>query len=105
MNEFVRLNISKPFENKISGLSPAETRLLNYLCLTSSPKNRVIYTSREIADATKLAKSTVSNAFKTLVEAGFCKRAQRGVYYLNPNYIWRDTESAKIQMIKKYNQM
>lgn len=65
-------------------------------------ENRLIATTRKIAQETGTSIFTVSTTMKVLQEADFLRMLQSGVYIVNPNVIYKGTHQSRLNVLTQY---
>jgi hypothetical protein len=92
--QFVQLYIS--IESKLQELSPAEEKVFMYCVLHCEIDNIMKisqYDKVQIQQQWDIAPSTVSNALRKLHSLKLCVRISRGVYRVNPTYVWKSNSN------------
>ncbi len=68
------------------GISHSKMKVIHWVVEHLDRENNLIYTQRHIADQTQVAKSTINELFKFLLDSNFMKK-KGSVYHINPYFI------------------
>jgi hypothetical protein len=85
----------------IDEIGNKKMQLLMWLFDQADAYNRIIGTTREIADAVEMSPTTVQTTLSALAEKDILQR-QTNVITLNPNVIFKGSTSARMDVLIRY---
>jgi DNA-binding transcriptional regulator YhcF (GntR family) len=77
-------------------------KILSYILENVNADNLFIGTQRDIADATGTAKQTVTDTMNMLQQVDIIKMRQHGVYFVNPNAIFKGNSKKRMNILYQY---
>lgn len=77
-------------------------KILAHILENIRPDNLFIGTQRDIATATETAIQTVTITMKMLQQADILKMQQHGVYFINPNTIFKGNNEKRMNILYQY---
>ncbi len=66
-------------------------------------ENQLVYTQRQMAEATGLSRDTVRLTMASLVKSDFLRRINTGCYMVNPNIVFKGTVGARMGLVFDYS--
>lgn len=100
---FIQLYTS--IEAKLLGLSLAEERVFFYAILNCSIDNTIYitqYAKKIISEKWNIALTTIPNCLTVLHKEGLLVRIDRGLYKVNPQYVWKSNSSGRKENLKHF---
>ena len=79
-----------------------KTRLCFWIIDHVDKENRLIGTYRTIASQSGMSLDTVRITMKLLMDADFMRKAQNGVYVINPNLVFKGTRNARMNVLNQF---
>ena len=73
-----------------------------WLLQNKNYENKVIGTIKKICKETEVSNKTVIETFRQLEESEALKKIQTGVYWLNPDLIWKGSHSSRAKILLEY---
>jgi hypothetical protein len=77
-------------------------KILSYILENIRPDNLFIGTQRFIAEATESSLKTVTDTLKMLHQADIIKMQHAGVYFVNPNTIFKGERKKRMNILYQY---
>ena len=92
----------KNFISTLDIVGNQKTRLCFWIIDHVDKENRLIGTYRTIASQSGMSLDTVRITMKLLVDADFMRKAQNGVYVINPNLVFKGTRNARMNVLNQF---
>lgn len=92
----------KNFINTLDIVGNQKTRLCFWIIDHVDKENRLIGTYRTIASQSGMSLDTVRITMKLLMDADFMRKAQNGVYVINPNLVFKGTRNARMNVLNQF---
>jgi DNA-binding transcriptional regulator YhcF (GntR family) len=77
-------------------------KILNILLENANKENLVIMTQRKISDISKVSYKTVAITMKMLQDSDFIIKKQSGVYFINPEMIFKGGSGERMRILFDY---
>lgn len=92
----------KNFISTLDIVGNQKTRLCFWIIDHVDKENRLIGTYRTIASQSGMSLDTVRITMKLLMDADFMRKAQNGVYVINPNLVFKGTRNARMNVLNQF---
>lgn len=92
----------KNFISTLDIVGNQKTRLCFWIIDHVDKENRLIGTYRTIASQSGMSLDTVRITMKLLMDADFMRKAQNGVYLINPNLVFKGTRNARMNVLNQF---
>mgnify|MGYP000980095755 FL=1 len=92
----------KNFISTLDIVGNPKTRLCFWIIDHVDKENRLIGTYRTIASQSGMSLDTVRITMKLLMDADFMRKAQNGVYVINPNLVFKGTRNARMNVLNQF---
>ena len=92
----------KNFISTLDIVGKQKTRLCFWIIDHVDKENRLIGTYRTIASQSGMSLDTVRITMKLLMDADFMRKAQNGVYVINPNLVFKGTRNARMNVLNQF---
>ena len=92
----------KNFISTLDIVGNQKTRLCFWIIDHVDKENRLIGTYRTIASQSGMSLDTVRITMKLLMYADFMRKAQNGVYVINPNLVFKGTRNARMNVLNQF---
>ncbi len=92
----------KNFISTLDIVGNQKTRLCFWIIDHVDKENRLIGTYRTIASKSGMSLDTVRITMKLLMDADFMRKAQNGVYVINPNLVFKGTRNARMNVLNQF---
>lgn len=92
----------KNFISTLDIVGNQKTRLCFWIIDHVDKENRLIGTYRTIASQSGMSLDTVRITMKLLMDADFIRKAQNGVYVINPNLVFKGTRNARMNVLNQF---
>lgn len=92
----------KNFISTLDIVGNQKTRLCFWIIDHVDKENRLIGTYRTIAIQSGMSLDTVRITMKLLMDADFMRKAQNGVYVINPNLVFKGTRNARMNVLNQF---
>lgn len=92
----------KNFIGTLDIVGNQKTRLCFWIIDHVDKENRLIGTYRTIASQSGMSLDTVRITMKLLMDADFMRKAQNGVYVINPNLVFKGTRNARMNVLNQF---
>ena len=92
----------KNFISTLDIVGNQKTRLCFWIIDHVDKENRLIGTYRTIASQSGMSFETVRITMKLLMDADFMRKAQNGVYVINPNLVFKGTRNARMNVLNQF---
>ena len=92
----------KNFISTLDIVGTQKTRLCSWIIAHVDKENRLIGTYRTIASQSGMSLDTVRITMKLLMDADFMRKAQNGVYVINPNLVFKGTRNARMNVLNQF---
>lgn len=92
----------KNFISTLDIVGNQKTRLCFWIIDHVDKENRLIGTYRTIASQSSMSLDTVRITMKLLMDADFMRKAQNGVYVINPNLVFKGTRNARMNVLNQF---
>lgn len=92
----------KNFISTLDIVGNQKTRLCFWIIDHVDKENRLIGTYRAIASQSGMSLDTVRITMKLLMDADFMRKAQNGVYVINPNLVFKGTRNARMNVLNQF---
>ena len=92
----------KNFISTLDIVGNQKTRLCFWIIDRVDKENRLIGTYRTIASQSGMSLDTVRITMKLLMDADFMRKAQNGVYVINPNLVFKGTRNARMNVLNQF---
>lgn len=92
----------KNFISTLDIVGNQKTRLCFWVIDHVDKENRLIGTYRTIASQSGMSLDTVRITMKLLMDADFMRKAQNGVYVINPNLVFKGTRNARMNVLNQF---
>ena len=92
----------KNFISTLGIVGNQKTRLCFWIIDHVDKENRLIGTYRTIASQSGMSLDTVRITMKLLMDADFMRKAQNGVYVINPNLVFKGTRNARMNVLNQF---
>ena len=92
----------KNFISPLDIVGNQKTRLCFWIIDHVDKENRLIGTYRTIASQSGMSLDTVRITMKLLMDADFMRKAQNGVYVINPNLVFKGTRNARMNVLNQF---
>jgi hypothetical protein len=78
-------------------------KILTHILSNINADNLFIGTQRDIAEETETAKQTVTDTMNMLQQADIIKKRRSGVYFINPNTIFKGNNNKRMNILYQYH--
>ena len=92
----------KNFISTLDIVGNQKTRLCFWIIDHVDKENRLIGTYRTIASQSGMSLDSVRITMKLLMDADFMRKAQNGVYVINPNLVFKGTRNARMNVLNQF---
>lgn len=92
----------KNFISTLDIVGNQKTRLCFWIIDHVDKENRLIGTYRTMASQSGMSLDTVRITMKLLMDADFMRKAQNGVYVINPNLVFKGTRNARMNVLNQF---
>ena len=92
----------KNFISTLDIVGNQKTRLCFWIIDHVDKENRLIGTYRTIASQSGMSLDTVRITMELLMDADFMRKAQNGVYVINPNLVFKGTRNARMNVLNQF---
>lgn len=92
----------KNFISTLDIVGNQKTRLCFWIIDHVDKENRLIGTYRTIASQSGMSLDTVRITMRLLMDADFMRKAQNGVYVINPNLVFKGTRNARMNVLNQF---
>lgn len=92
----------KNFISTLDIVGNQKTRLCFWIIDHVDKENRLIGTYRTIASQSGMSLDTVRITMKLLMDADFMRKAQNGMYVINPNLVFKGTRNARMNVLNQF---
>lgn len=92
----------KNFISTLDIVGNQKTRLCFWIIDHVDKENRLIGTYRTVASQSGMSLDTVRITMKLLMDADFMRKAQNGVYVINPNLVFKGTRNARMNVLNQF---
>ena len=84
-------------------LGNQKTKVAYHIIDNLNKDNQYIGTQRQIAERTGISLKTVSVTVKALLVSDFLKTLNNGVYFVNPDVLFKGSRTARLNILHQYN--
>ena len=88
--------------NSLDLIGNQKTRLAFWILDNLDKENQLIMTYRQIAKKTGISLDTVSKTMSALISCDFLQKINTGAYRVNPDVIWKGSNSSRMNVLYKY---
>lgn len=88
--------------NSLDLIGNQKTRLAFWILDNLDKENQLIMTYRQIAKKTEMSYQTVSATMSALISCNFLQRINSGAYRVNPDMIFKGSNSSRMNVLYKY---
>lgn len=92
----------KNFISTLEMVGNKKTTIAFWIIDNLDKENRLIATTRKIAEETGTSLFTVATTMKILQDADFLRMQQSGVYLVNPNIVYKGTHQSRLNILTQY---
>lgn len=89
--------------NSLDLIGNQKTKLAFWILDNLNKENQLVMTYRQIAKKSGISLETVSRTMSALIECDFLQRINQGAYRVNPDVIWKGSNSARMNVVYQYN--
>ena len=89
--------------NSLDLIGNQKTRLAFWILDNLNKENQLTMTYRQISKKTGISYQTVNATMSALISCDFLQRINQGVYRVNPDVIWKGSNSARMNVVYQYN--
>ena len=80
-----------------------KTKILSYILENTNSDNIFLGTQRTIAEKTETSVNTVNSTIQMLVNADIMQKKHSGVYFINPNVIFKGGTNKRMDILYQYH--
>lgn len=88
--------------NSLDLIGNQKTKLAFWILDNLDKENQLIMTYRQIAKKTGISLDTVSKTMSALISCDFLQKINIGAYRVNPDIIWKGSNSSRMNVLYKY---
>lgn len=83
-------------------LGNKKIKVLSWMLKNKNYENKVIATQRKMAKEIGTSVSTITETIKQLIDVDAIKVIQHGVYWLNPELVWKGNYKGRMKVLFEY---
>lgn len=93
----------RDFINTLDIVGNQKTKVCYWIIDHIDRNNMLIATQRDIAEAVNVSVVTVNTTIKALMDADFMRKAQSGVYIINPDIVFKGDREKRLNVLNQYD--